>query len=199
MKLYSMLTARFGRHKISSPVHPALVAQFECVCSCFAPVAAPAVCLGMGGKAQVRPSVMCVQAREHLQAAEQRSEPAAHAASHWGEEDSPRERWDCESVLTALSNLDNHPGKITEPPRSKQGPKQRIHLSAKSGLPVRHAEPAQGGEQQAGPGVGQLRHPAMPRRQGETPEQKRERKAAVKDARVRAQPLCPLTKALAWE
>lgn len=29
----------------------------------------------------------------------------------------PRERWDCESVLTTLSNVDNHPGKISEPAR----------------------------------------------------------------------------------
>lgn len=32
----------------------------------------------------------------------------------WGAEQR-RERWDCESVLSKLSNLDNHPGRIIDP------------------------------------------------------------------------------------
>jgi len=34
-------------------------------------------------------------------------------------DDEPQERWDCESVLSLRSNMENHPGKISEPRRAK--------------------------------------------------------------------------------
>lgn len=49
--------------------------------------------------------------------------------------DHMRERWDCESVLSLRSNLDNHPGRIAEPNR----PPRRTRLqppSAAAGAPI---------------------------------------------------------------
>jgi hypothetical protein len=37
---------------------------------------------------------------------------AAALQRSWEE---PRERWDCESVLSKLSTADNHPGRISDP------------------------------------------------------------------------------------
>lgn len=117
-----------------------------------------------------------------MRLAEQRPEPAADRDAAAWEHETPREQWDCESVLTSLSNLDNHPGRILEPGalrrprRSLQQQEQRIHLSAKSGLPVRPARAVAGVQPPQ-----QAQH-----RRGETAEQKRERKAASKEARVSA-------------
>lgn len=36
-----------------------------------------------------------------------------------------RERWDCESVLSLRSNLDNHPASISEPTSSRR-PRQQV-------------------------------------------------------------------------
>ena len=49
--------------------------------------------------------------------------------------DHMRERWDCESVLSLRSNLDNHPGRIAEPGR----PPRRTRMqppSAAAGAPI---------------------------------------------------------------
>lgn len=40
-----------------------------------------------------------------------------------------RERWDCESVLSRLSNLDNHPGRISDPGK-RQAPISGLIRSA---------------------------------------------------------------------
>ena len=138
------------------------------------------------------------QAREMLRAAEEAESRGAPEATQMVSLGPHRERWDCESVLSLRSNLDNHPARISEPghgrkPRSgstasaAQHP-TRITLSAKTGLPVGSAErTASGGRSgedelvsastQAGPA-------AQPRR-GETPEEKKARKAATKESNVR--------------
>lgn len=47
------------------------------------------------------------------------------------------ERWDCESILSLTSNLENHPAKIVEPQRRTGGRGGGlIRLSAKTGMPV---------------------------------------------------------------
>jgi hypothetical protein len=115
------------------------------------------------------------------------------------------ERWDCESVLSLRSNLDNHPGRIVEPQR-RMGARggSGIALSAKTGMPLAtgvtgamsahqqhpparideegNEEGEQGeegwdGEEAGGDGS------AFERRRGETAEERRARKAAVKAMR----------------
>ena len=54
-----------------------------------------------------------MQARQALRAAEQEEASPAKEQHPW-EDTGPRERWDCESVLSKLSSLDNHPGQIRE-------------------------------------------------------------------------------------
>jgi len=96
------------------------------------------------------------QARELVRAEEERAErragsgpdpgarPLAPLARH---PDAPEDaRWDCESVLSLRSNLDNHPALLAEPGRPRRGcfaarpdpgaAAAPIRLSAKTGLPV---------------------------------------------------------------
>ena len=121
-----------------------------------------------------------------------------------------RERWDCESVLSMRSNLDNHPARIAEPAHSRKprlgfgappdvGRPARIVLSAKTGLPVRDADRA-GARRQGGQVLGPVdgaagAPPTAQLRKGETQEQKKARKTATKEANVRCRPqrLCLLT------
>ena len=114
-----------------------------------------------------------------------------------------RERWDCESVLSLRSNLDNHPGRISEPARRLRAPRgtsqlgssvgaAQITLSTKTGLPL--------GAHRSGGGAGvapltekELGRRAVPEgsvmsvqsRRGETAEEKKARKGAVKEGNVR--------------
>ncbi|XXQ34805.1 Protein LTV1 like protein [Plasmodiophora brassicae] len=85
-----------------------------------------------------------------------------------------RESWDCESILSTLSNLENHPVLIAEPRRD------RIKLTRR-GLPDledQHPADTQTQEHEANEvNLGQSR-PVK-----ESAEQKRERKAAVRKAR----------------
>ena len=110
-----------------------------------------------------------------------------------------RERWDCESVLSLRSNLDNHPARIAEPGHSRKprpgsaasvsGQPSRIALSAKTGLPISDAEQAGAGRRPGGDdgtSVSTQRGPAAPPRKGETAEEKRARKTATKEANVRS-------------
>ncbi|XP_069182558.1 protein LTV1 homolog [Procambarus clarkii] len=48
-------------------------------------------------------------------------------------DDEPRERWDCESILTTNSTLYNHPRTITDPPRRK-----KIAVDPRTGIPIEH-------------------------------------------------------------
>ena len=66
---------------------------------------------------------------EEQQAAERPSTSGKHTI-----DDMPEQRWDCESVLSLRSNLDNHPGTILEQPRRRYQPAQgKIKLAAKTG------------------------------------------------------------------
>ena len=107
-----------------------------------------------------------------------------------------REEWDCESVLSLRSNLDNHPGTIETPsgrPRKERAPRVPqgdaaggsglgggIRLSSRHGIAVDYLERGDGaGARDAergryGEGAGKARE------KGETAEEKRARKAAVK-------------------
>ena len=104
-------------------------------------------------------------------------------------------KWDCESILSLRSNLYNHPGTITEP-NSK--PPQTIKLG-KNGLPVgygpsngfvstRMEKIGEGGESDGddnGDGVVWSKPSTGPniRKKGETADEKKARKAAVKAAK----------------
>ena len=107
-----------------------------------------------------------------------------------------REEWDCESVLSLRSNLDNHPGTIETPsgrPRKERAPRvpqgdaaggsrlgEGIRLSSRHGIAVDYLERGGGtGVRNAergryGEGTGKARE------KKETAEEKRARKAAVK-------------------
>lgn len=127
-----------------------------------------------------------------------------------------QDRWDCESVLSLRSNLDNHPASITEPHSSRRARRQvlgahkdepagYIKLGRSSGIPLgvmgsrRAAFRESGGAQSngrsqqdealsedadslSGDGAGGG-FVAAPRPKGETAEEKRARKAEVKEAK----------------
>ncbi|KAK3858881.1 hypothetical protein Pcinc_034959 [Petrolisthes cinctipes] len=48
-------------------------------------------------------------------------------------DDEESEKWDCESILTTASTLYNHPRTITDPPRRK-----RIAVDPRTGIPIEH-------------------------------------------------------------
>lgn len=105
----------------------------------------------------------------------------------------PREQWDCESVLSLRSNLSNHPGQIRDEVRvcasTRRGRGSRVQLSAKTGLPlgvagITLASVREGGSESSSEFVeeeavnlGAARAPT------ESLEDKRVRKAAVKEAK----------------
>ena len=112
-----------------------------------------------------------------------------------------REEWDCESVLSLRSNLDNHPGTIETPssrrrreraarPEGEGGDepgvlRDGIRLSHRHGIAVDFLERGAGGQPREergrfGEGAGKARERA------ETAEEKRARKAAVKAAQREA-------------
>merc|ERR1711998_21809 len=88
------------------------------------------------------------------------------------------EQWDCETILTTYSNLENHPRLV--------GPVQRIRLGPKSGLPIGTVLPfakeaiVEDEEYQERANMG------IKRDKAETPEEKRARKAAVKAEKAAA-------------
>ncbi len=141
------------------------------------------------------------------------AQPLAPLARH---PDAPEDaRWDCESVLSLRSNLDNHPALLAEPGRPRRGcfsarpdpsaAAAPIRLSAKTGLPVGftgtagargaasyparglHARAGDIAATPAGDGASAAGESAASsvRRRDESAEEKRERKAAVREARVR--------------
>uniref|UniRef100_A0A1B6KGV9 Protein LTV1 homolog n=1 Tax=Graphocephala atropunctata TaxID=36148 RepID=A0A1B6KGV9_9HEMI len=95
-----------------------------------------------------------------------------------------KERWDCESILSTYSNLYNHPKLITEPKSRK------IRVNPRTGMPAAENRltaknlAALGGVEGRGPGsvVSALSSLSI-RDKGETMEQKRERKAALRQYR----------------
>lgn len=110
----------------------------------------------------------------------------------------PTSAWDCESIISTYSNLDNHPTRLShpKPPRKKDAANppprdapKRIVLSSKSGLPVGVLDargPATDGddsEDEEEP-EGQVNKGAA-RSRDETPEERRARKALVKEERMK--------------
>jgi protein LTV1 len=96
-------------------------------------------------------------------------------------DDDPQERWDCESVLSLRSNLENHPGKISEPNRRGKPGGAKIHLSAKTGLPIVR-ETTDGSSSSEGSETFSVATTSVARRKGESKEEKKARKGAVKEA-----------------
>lgn len=118
------------------------------------------------------------------------------------------ERWDCESVLSLRSNLENHPGKIVEP-QKRMGARGggTIKLSTKTGMPAAYAarpnladkaipedqevgevddesedESGSGSDGEAPSVAGTTMSMIAARRKGESADEKKARKAAVKEA-----------------
>ncbi|KAM6324128.1 protein LTV1 homolog [Aegotheles albertisi] len=95
----------------------------------------------------------------------------------------PKEKWDCESILSTYSNLYNHPTLIKEPSKPKQ-----IKVSHKTGIPL-HILP------QKGPTAKQIERMQMindsdlprastqPRSKDESKEDRKARKQAIKEER----------------
>lgn len=111
-------------------------------------------------------------------------------------------QWDCESILSTYSNLDNHPVRITEPrrqPRKKpetlptspdESPgagrelPRRIVLSTKSGMPVGVLQSSAESTASDGRSIGSApENKGAGRRKEESKEEKRERKSRVKEER----------------
>ncbi|KAL4443797.1 hypothetical protein ABPG75_011534 [Micractinium tetrahymenae] len=165
------------------------------------------------------------RAHEALRRAEEQAAAEEEAAAAGGDtqhrqervpyyEPRERERWDCESVLSLRSNLDNHPGRISEPRGGNRRPRSTAGSSAalpgdggiirlgRMGIPMgvlpprrgagaaaeqqqQQQQQEEGAEEGASEGQAPVAAVAVPheRRKGETAEEKRARKAAVKDAK----------------
>ncbi|KFQ30125.1 Protein LTV1, partial [Merops nubicus] len=97
--------------------------------------------------------------------------------------DEPKEKWDCESILSTYSNLYNHPTLIKEPSKPKP-----IKISQKTGIPL-HVLPQKGltakqmERMQLINGSDLPRTSTQPRAKGESREGRRARKQAVKEER----------------
>eukprot|EP00058_Branchiostoma_floridae_P006266 XP_002591754.1 hypothetical protein BRAFLDRAFT_123518 [Branchiostoma floridae] len=106
----------------------------------------------------------------------------------------PKEKWDCESILSTYSTLYNHPTVIKDPPKPKKG--KQIILSQKSGIPIgvlggkgltkKQLEDLDSMDEELESSEDEEeseRIPAPARRKGETAEEKKLRKQAVKAER----------------
>ena len=113
------------------------------------------------------------------------------------------DRWDCESVLSLRSNLENHPARIAEPQKVSGGKGGgTIKLSSKTGMPAAYTgrqhvpsagllkEDAQSDEASTVSGDDEVDETASvictERRKDETLEEKKARKASVKEAKREA-------------
>ncbi|KAL5706605.1 hypothetical protein ACHQM5_024750 [Ranunculus cassubicifolius] len=111
------------------------------------------------------------------------------------------ERWDCETIVTTYSNLDNHPGKIEAPSRKKKLlPDFASVVSSGDGsnmIPLgKHKIPVDiSSIKKSQPKLEKIKEedtadtvmtPSLQRRSGESKEEKKERKAAVKEERREA-------------
>lgn len=118
------------------------------------------------------------------------------------------EKWDCETIVTTYSNLDNHPGRICDPERARKklsealakakslnGSSSRIiTLQGKEKLPVEFL-PGRRAEQTTS--VKPKAEPVKRKAHGEeTKEEKKERKAAVKTEKREARKMKKETKEL---
>mmetsp|Transcript_99153 Transcript_99153/g.251801 ORF Transcript_99153/g.251801 Transcript_99153/m.251801 type:complete len:479 (-) Transcript_99153:38-1474(-) len=92
-----------------------------------------------------------------------------------GEESEDESRtWDCESVLSTLSNISNRPGRI--------GKIKIIKKPAPAMKPLKEGNESSEDEDEIGPVV-ELPDVILERKKDETPEEKKARKAGVKDMR----------------
>jgi len=92
------------------------------------------------------------------------------------EEEEDDEKWDCESIVSTYSNLDNHPSLIKEPESSIK----KIQLG-KSGVPV-GAVPKKKKEPAPTPAV-EAKNLGEPRKKDESNEEKKLRKQQIKGQR----------------
>ncbi|CAH8326721.1 unnamed protein product, partial [Eruca vesicaria subsp. sativa] len=115
------------------------------------------------------------------------------------------EKWDCETIVTTYSNLDNHPGRICDPERARKKLNEAIAkakslnggriitLQGKEKLPVEFL-PGRKAEQTS---VKPKAEPIKRKTHGEeTKEEKKERKAAVKTEKREARKMKKETKEL---
>ncbi|NXV78370.1 LTV1 protein, partial [Atlantisia rogersi] len=95
----------------------------------------------------------------------------------------PKEKWDCESILSTYSNLYNHPTLIKEPSKPKP-----IKISQKTGIPL-HILPEKGltakqvERMQMINGSDLPRASTQPRSRDESKEDRKARKQAIKEER----------------
>lgn len=98
----------------------------------------------------------------------------------------PREEWDCESILSLKSNMYNHPGTISEPAKSHNAGAKTIELN-KSGLPVEYVPKRDFVSVKPMDEIHNVRALAPTiRKKGETLDEKKARKMAVKAAKREA-------------
>eukprot|EP00884_Botryococcus_braunii_P023517 jgi/Botrbrau1/984/Bobra.114_1s0024.1 len=99
----------------------------------------------------------------------------------------PHEKWDCESVLSKLSNLDNHPGRISDPGKRNSTTSDSIRFSRKTGLPVMNqgSKCFSSATSDAASDLARLCGPSSQKvgRASETAQEKKARKGAVKEAK----------------
>ncbi|KAK9866558.1 hypothetical protein WJX84_006248 [Apatococcus fuscideae] len=105
--------------------------------------------------------------------------PKPGTTSYLLEERQP-EHWDCESVLTTRTNLDNHPGQISSGPGRPHSQRQPSAAYLER-LARRNEAACQ--EAVEMPTERAKAREVEPRHKGESTDEKKERKAAVKDAK----------------
>ncbi|KAI8095765.1 Low temperature viability protein-domain-containing protein [Thamnidium elegans] len=103
-----------------------------------------------------------------------------------------RETWDCQSIVSTYSNLENHPALIND-----KGPSKRIRIDPKTGMPIlveverkkraskknRSEEQEEEEEEEEESDGEQAENKGAPRTKEETKEEKKARKQAVKEAK----------------
>ncbi|NP_001085284.1 protein LTV1 homolog isoform X1 [Xenopus laevis] len=94
----------------------------------------------------------------------------------------PREKWDCESILSTYSNLYNHPQIIKDPPKAKL-----IRVSVKTGIPM-DVLPGRGLTAKQVERMEMINSSDIPRvsthpRKDESKEERKARKQAIKEER----------------
>ncbi|KAJ7146221.1 Low temperature viability protein-domain-containing protein [Mycena epipterygia] len=107
--------------------------------------------------------------------------------------DDRKDRWDCETILTTYSNLENHPRLIRT--RDPKKPIPKIHLDPRTGLPSvvndedskpkikGHVSFASDSDSESSDDDGRPRVETIKRDRNESKEEKKARKAAVKEER----------------
>ncbi|XP_041839177.1 protein LTV1 homolog [Melanotaenia boesemani] len=97
--------------------------------------------------------------------------------------EAPKEKWDCETIISTYSNIFNRPKVIEEPPKPKP-----IHVSNKTGIPLdvlpsRGLTPKQAERMMKINDSDLPRASTQPRNKEETKEDRKTRKQAIKEER----------------